>query len=111
MAPRSILPAPAAPMPRALARRSSLPSSSHTPRKRFGQHFLHDPRVLARIVEAVSPSRKDFIVEIGPGEGQLTRPLLQHVAGIEVIEIDRDLAAALRQVEGVTVHEADALEF
>jgi 16S rRNA (adenine1518-N6/adenine1519-N6)-dimethyltransferase len=88
-----------------------LPSSSHRPRKRFGQHFLHDPRVLARIVEAVSPSRKDFIVEIGPGEGALTRPLLQQVAAIEVIEIDRDLAASLRQVPGVTVHEADALEF
>jgi 16S rRNA (adenine1518-N6/adenine1519-N6)-dimethyltransferase len=88
-----------------------LPSSSHTPRKRFGQHFLHDPRVLARIVEAVAPSRTDFLVEIGPGEGALTRPLLQRLAAIEVIEIDRDLAASLRRVEGVTVHEADALEF
>ena len=88
-----------------------MPSSSHRPRKRFGQHFLHDPRVLARIVDAVAPSGKDLIVEIGPGEGALTRPLLQKVAAIEVIEIDRDLAASLRQVEGVTVHEADALEF
>ena len=88
-----------------------MPSSSHTPRKRFGQHFLHDPRVLSRIVEAVAPSRKDFLVEIGPGEGALTRPLLQKVAHIEVIEIDRDLAAGLRGLEGVTVHEADALEF
>jgi 16S rRNA (adenine1518-N6/adenine1519-N6)-dimethyltransferase len=88
-----------------------LPSSSHRPRRRFGQHFLHDPRVLARIVDAVSPSRKDFIVEIGPGEGALTRPLLEKVAAIEVIEIDRDLAASLRRIPGVTVHEADALEF
>jgi 16S rRNA (adenine1518-N6/adenine1519-N6)-dimethyltransferase len=88
-----------------------LPSSSHRPRKRFGQHFLHDPRVLARIVDAVSPSSGDLIVEIGPGEGALTRPLLQRVAAIEVIEIDRDLAASLRQTPGVTVHEADALEF
>ena len=88
-----------------------MPSSSHTPRKRFGQHFLHDPRVLARIVDAVAPSRKDFLVEIGPGEGALTRPLLQKVPHLEVIEIDRDLAASLRSVEGVTVHEADALEF
>jgi 16S rRNA (adenine1518-N6/adenine1519-N6)-dimethyltransferase len=88
-----------------------LPSSSHRPRKRFGQHFLHDPGVLARIVDAVAPSRNDLIVEIGPGEGALTRPLLERVAALEVIEIDRDLAASLRQVEGVTVHEADALEF
>jgi len=88
-----------------------LPSSSHRPRKRFGQHFLHDPGVLARLVAAISPRKGDFIVEIGPGEGALTRPLLQQVAAIEVIEIDRDLAASLRQVPGVTVHEADALEF
>jgi 16S rRNA (adenine1518-N6/adenine1519-N6)-dimethyltransferase len=88
-----------------------LQSSSHKPRKRFGQHFLHDPRVLARIVEAISPSRADFLVEIGPGEGALTRPLLERLSALQVIEIDRDLAAALRQLPGVTVHEADALEF
>jgi 16S rRNA (adenine1518-N6/adenine1519-N6)-dimethyltransferase len=88
-----------------------LPSSSHRPRKRFGQHFLHDPRVLARIVEAVSPSSTDFLVEIGPGEGALTAPLLQRAHTLEVIEVDRDLAAGLRAMPGVTVHEGDALEF
>jgi len=88
-----------------------LPSSSHRPRKRFGQHFLHDAGVLSRLVAAISPRQGDFVVEIGPGEGALTRPLLEKVAAIEVIEIDRDLAASLRQVPGVTVHEADALEF
>jgi len=88
-----------------------LPSSSHRPRKRFGQHFLHDAGVLSRLVAAISPRKGDFVVEIGPGEGALTRPLLEKVAAIEVIEIDRDLAASLRQVPGVTVHEADALEF
>jgi 16S rRNA (adenine1518-N6/adenine1519-N6)-dimethyltransferase len=62
-------------------------------------------------VAAISPRQGDFVVEIGPGEGALTRPLLEKVAAIEVIEIDRDLAASLRQVPGVTVHEADALEF
>jgi 16S rRNA (adenine1518-N6/adenine1519-N6)-dimethyltransferase len=88
-----------------------LQSSSHKPRKRFGQHFLHDPRVLARIVDVVSPSPKDFLVEIGPGEGALTRPLLERFPELHVIEIDRDLAASLRGVQGVTVHEADALNF
>ena len=85
-----------------------MPSSSHRPRKRFGQHFLHDPRVLAHLVEALALSKDDVVVEIGPGEGALTYRLRDHVARLEVIEIDRDLAARL---EGVKVHQADALEF
>ncbi|HET7669736.1 MAG TPA: 16S rRNA (adenine(1518)-N(6)/adenine(1519)-N(6))-dimethyltransferase RsmA [Burkholderiales bacterium] len=88
-----------------------MPSTSHRPRKRFGQHFLHDPRVLARIVDAVGVSATDFLVEIGPGEGALTRPLLERAGALQVIEVDRDLAAALRDLRGVTVHEGDALEF
>jgi 16S rRNA (adenine1518-N6/adenine1519-N6)-dimethyltransferase len=87
---------------------------SHRPRKRFGQHFLHDPRVLARIVEAVDPSRADFLVEIGPGEGALTRPLLERAGKLEAIELDRDLAAGLAAQfppYRLTVHCADALEF
>jgi 16S rRNA (adenine1518-N6/adenine1519-N6)-dimethyltransferase len=84
--------------------------SSHRPRKRFGQHFLHDARVLARIVDAISPSPQDFIVEIGPGEGALTWPLLERVPHLHVIELDRDLAAGL-QSEKLTIHQADALEF
>jgi 16S rRNA (adenine1518-N6/adenine1519-N6)-dimethyltransferase len=88
-----------------------LPSTSHRPRKRFGQHFLHDPRVLARIVAAVSPAPGDHLVEIGPGEGALTVPLLQRTKRLDVIELDRDLAARLRELSGVTVHEGDALEF
>jgi 16S rRNA (adenine1518-N6/adenine1519-N6)-dimethyltransferase len=85
-----------------------LPSTSHVPRKRFGQHFLHDPRVLAHIVEEISPGKEDVLVEIGPGEGALTYRLLDKVARLEVIEIDRDLAARLDRVK---VHRADALEF
>jgi 16S rRNA (adenine1518-N6/adenine1519-N6)-dimethyltransferase len=81
--------------------------SSHRPRKRFGQHFLHDAGVLRRIVAAISPAENDFVVEIGPGEGALTR-LLLGTCHLEAIEIDRDLAARL---SGVTVHVADALEF
>jgi 16S rRNA (adenine1518-N6/adenine1519-N6)-dimethyltransferase len=87
---------------------------SHRPRKRFGQHFLHDARVLARIVEAVDPSRADFLVEIGPGEGALTRPLLERAGKLEAIELDRDLAAGLAAQfppYRLTVHCADALEF
>ena len=83
-------------------------SSSHRPRKRFGQHFLHDPRVLAHLVEVLELEKDDFVVEIGPGEGVLTYRLLDKVGRLEVIEIDRDLAARLDKVK---VHQADALEF
>jgi 16S rRNA (adenine1518-N6/adenine1519-N6)-dimethyltransferase len=86
-----------------------LPSSSHRPRKRFGQHFLHDPWILEKIVDAIQPSKEDFIVEIGPGEGVLSRLLLKKTAQLEVIEIDRDLAAGLSPE--FKVHQADALEF
>ena len=58
--------------------------SSHRPRKRFGQHFLHDAGILRRLLDAISPSEKDFIVEIGPGEGALTRlrPVLMTTAAL-----------------------------
>jgi 16S rRNA (adenine1518-N6/adenine1519-N6)-dimethyltransferase len=91
-----------------------LRSGSHRPRKRFGQHFLHDARVLARIVEAIAPAPGDAIIEVGPGEGALTRLLLERVPRIEVIEIDRDLAARLETEfprERLAVHRADALRF
>src|SRR3954468_802841 len=107
---RSISQAPARPTPAACSRRSSLPSSSHRPRKRFGQHFLHDPWVLEKIVAAIEPAKEDFIVEIGPGEGVLTRLLLAKTGNVETIEIDRDLAERLVS-ENIRVHQADALEF
>jgi 16S rRNA (adenine1518-N6/adenine1519-N6)-dimethyltransferase len=84
------------------------------PRKRFGQHFLHDPGVLKRIVEAIDPAPGDAIVEIGPGEGALTRPLLERIGHLTAIEIDRDLAAKLAQEfssERLTVVSADVLDF
>jgi len=65
-------------------------------RKRFGQHFLHDERVIGRIVQAIDPQPGERIIEIGPGRGALTWPLLARAGRLEVIEIDRDLAAALR---------------
>jgi len=91
-----------------------LPSTSHRPRKRFGQHFLHDPRVLARIVEAIAPRAGDVLVEIGPGEGALSAPLIERAGKLEAIELDRDLAAALAArfpPYQLTVHCADALEY
>jgi 16S rRNA (adenine1518-N6/adenine1519-N6)-dimethyltransferase len=82
-------------------------------RKRFGQHFLHDRGVIRRIVDAVSPADGDRIVEIGPGRGALTWDLLQRANGLDVIEIDRDLAQALkddaRAGPGLHVHVEDAL--
>lgn len=66
--------------------------------------------MLARIVEAIAPARTDFLVEIGPGQGALTRPLLERLDRLHVIEVDRDLAAALDH-PGLAVHQADALAF
>ncbi len=84
-------------------------------KKRFGQHFLHDGRVIARILKALDPKPGDRIVEIGPGRGALTAPLLALIGKLEVVEIDRDviepLRAACAQSPDLTIHMADALEF
>jgi 16S rRNA (adenine1518-N6/adenine1519-N6)-dimethyltransferase len=66
-------------------------------RKRFGQHFLHDPQVIARIVAAIEPRRGERVIEIGPGRGALTAPLLERLDQLTAIEIDRDLARALAE--------------
>ncbi|HEX3397878.1 MAG TPA: 16S rRNA (adenine(1518)-N(6)/adenine(1519)-N(6))-dimethyltransferase RsmA, partial [Steroidobacteraceae bacterium] len=83
-------------------------------RKRFGQHFLHDPGVIRRILDAISPAPEDRIVEIGPGRGALTWGLLQRARALDVIEIDRDLAQSLqadaRATKSLRVHVADALD-
>ncbi len=85
----------------------------HQPRKRFGQNFLIDQGVIAAIIAAIGPARGDRVVEIGPGLGALTRPLLDAVAELHAIEIDRDLAAALKKefAPRLTVHVADVLKF
>jgi 16S rRNA (adenine1518-N6/adenine1519-N6)-dimethyltransferase len=90
-----------------------LPSSSHRPRKRFGQHFLHQKAVVSRLLDSIQPAKTDFVVEIGPGEGALTSALLERVPRLEAIELDRDLAASLAAAfpEKLTVHCGDALEF
>jgi 16S rRNA (adenine1518-N6/adenine1519-N6)-dimethyltransferase len=90
--------------------------SSRSPRrKRFGQHFLHDPAVIERIAQAVNPQPGDRLVEIGPGRGALTRLLLGKSASLDAIEIDRDLAGLLRAQcagsAGFVLHESDALKF
>ncbi|MBS0584490.1 MAG: 16S rRNA (adenine(1518)-N(6)/adenine(1519)-N(6))-dimethyltransferase RsmA [Proteobacteria bacterium] len=68
----------------------------HVTKKRFGQHFLHDKNILSRIVEYVAPRPGERIVEIGPGEGALTLPLLRAAGSLTVIELDRDLIEPLR---------------
>lgn len=85
----------------------------HRPRKRFSQNFLHDPHYIERIVGAIAPAPGDRIVEIGPGLGALTAPLVERAGHVTCIEIDRDLAARLRArfaPARLTLIEADALQ-
>ncbi len=89
-------------------------SGLHQARKRFGQNFLTDAQVIGRIVDAVAPQPGERMVEIGPGLGALTDPLLARLGHLHVVEIDRDLIARLKQRYGpdrVTIHEGDALAF
>ncbi|SCX37529.1 16S rRNA (adenine(1518)-N(6)/adenine(1519)-N(6))-dimethyltransferase RsmA [Nitrosospira sp. Nsp1] len=86
----------------------------HIPRKRFGQNFLVDPRIVTDIIRAIHPSRDDLLVEIGPGLGALTRPLLQSLNHLHVVEIDRDIVERLRREfseKKLAVYSADALQF
>jgi 16S rRNA (adenine1518-N6/adenine1519-N6)-dimethyltransferase len=84
-------------------------------KKRLGQHFLHDPAVIRRLVDAIRPQPADTMVEIGGGPGALTAPLSERLERLHVVEIDRELAAALParvpHPERLVVHEADALAF
>lgn len=90
------------------------PIRRHVARKRFGQNFLVDRHYIDRIVAAVDPRHDDNVVEIGPGLGALTRPLLDRVGRLTVIEIDRDLAARIigeTPPDRLTLHNVDALDF
>lgn len=84
-------------------------------KKRYGQHFLHDPGTIDRIVRAIAPRPGDRLVEIGPGRGAITVPLLAAAGELDVIEIDADVLPPLRERCGgagvLRVHQADALEF
>ncbi len=83
-------------------------------RKRFGQHFLHDPGVIRRIIDAVAPASSERIVEVGPGRGALTWALLERAKDLDDIEIDRDLARSLqadsRGADHLRVHVGDVLD-
>ncbi len=84
-------------------------------RKRFGQNFLHDDAIIDAIITAISPEPNQHLVEIGPGRGALTAPLLASGARLDVIELDRDLAPLLvtqfKDADNLTLHNADALQF
>ncbi|MBT6634438.1 MAG: 16S rRNA (adenine(1518)-N(6)/adenine(1519)-N(6))-dimethyltransferase RsmA [Gammaproteobacteria bacterium] len=85
----------------------------HQPRKRFGQNFLVDHRIINQIISTISPKNDDIIVEIGPGKGAITFPLLEYLDHLSVIEIDRDLVSML-ELEGqekLTIYQSDALTF
>lgn len=87
----------------------------HRPRKRFGQHFLHDSQIIARLIAAIRPQLNDFLVEIGPGLGALTTALLPYTSELHAIEIDRDvipkLELACRDVGRLIIHQMDVLNF
>jgi 16S rRNA (adenine1518-N6/adenine1519-N6)-dimethyltransferase len=87
----------------------------HQPRKRFGQHFLHDKNIIDKIVRAISPGENDHMLEIGPGQGALTFPLLEKSGQLTAIELDRDLIPRLEQkaeeLGDLRVISADILKF
>ncbi|QJQ94782.1 MULTISPECIES: 16S rRNA (adenine(1518)-N(6)/adenine(1519)-N(6))-dimethyltransferase RsmA [Halomonadaceae] len=87
----------------------------HRARKRFGQNFLRDTGIISRIVRAIAPRPGERVVEIGPGQGALTQPLLEAAGALEVIELDRDLIPGLRvqffNYPDFIIHEGDALKF
>jgi len=86
----------------------------HIPRKRFGQNFLVDRSYIERIVDGIAPRPGDNLIEIGPGLGALTRPLLERAGHLTVIEIDRDLVARIAaefDPDRLELHNADALDF
>lgn len=92
-------------------------TESHYPqaRKRFGQNFLHDQAIIEAIIEVISPDKGEHLVEIGPGRGALTKPLLSRCDHLDVVELDRDLVPLLKQQFAgqphLTIYEADALKF
>jgi len=86
----------------------------HHAKKRFGQNFLHDPNVIDRILRAINPRPGETLVEIGPGLGALTRPLLERVGELQVVEIDRDVIPHLIEIcghaPGLHITQGDALK-
>src|SRR5699024_2823329 len=103
---RSVWPSP---WPRG---KRSMPDG-HRPRKRMGQHFLHDASVIERILRAMRPGKGQRIVEIGPGLGALTGPLLEKAGTLDAVELDRDLIPRLEanfsHLGELRIHQGDAL--
>jgi 16S rRNA (adenine1518-N6/adenine1519-N6)-dimethyltransferase len=85
----------------------------HQTRKRFGQHFLTDEGIIRSIIARIAPQSKDYVIEIGPGTGAMTYPLLDNLNQLEVVEIDRDLIAfwQAKKIGKLTIHAIDALQF
>jgi 16S rRNA (adenine1518-N6/adenine1519-N6)-dimethyltransferase len=88
---------------------------SHRARKRFGQNFLHDTQIIDQIVQAIHPKPDEHLVEIGPGQGAITFPLLKITGHLDVIELDRDLVAPLAErsktIGTLNIYNEDALKF
>ena len=88
---------------------------THTARKRFGQNFLHDSRIINQIIGSLNAKADEHWIEIGPGQGALTEPLLKQGVKLDVVELDRDLVTLLnnkfKQYGNLTIHSADALRF
>ncbi|WP_448546436.1 16S rRNA (adenine(1518)-N(6)/adenine(1519)-N(6))-dimethyltransferase RsmA [Thalassotalea fusca] len=87
----------------------------HQAKKRFGQNFLHNDAIISQIVDAINPEPNENLVEIGPGLGALTEPVVERAGNLSVVELDRDLAERLRHhpflAPKLTIHEVDALKF
>ncbi len=86
----------------------------HIPKKRFGQNFLTDRQVLHDIIRAIAPAPDDLMVEIGPGQGAMTRLLLETLRRLQVVELDRDLVALLQKQfspDRLLIHSGDALQY
>ena len=85
----------------------------HIAKKRFGQNFLNDDYIISSIVSIINPKPEDFILEIGPGLAALTKPLLEKLPSLHVVELDRDIISFLKNNFGnnLIIHEGDALKF
>ncbi len=87
----------------------------HQAKKRFGQNFLHNEAIISNIVDAINPEPNENLIEIGPGLGALTEPVVERAGKLSVVELDRDLAHRLRHhpflSKDITIYEKDALTF
>ena len=86
----------------------------HIAKKRFGQNFLTDQAIISSLVDAIAPKANDLMVEIGPGLGALTQPLMQQLDMLHVVEVDRDIITWMEKTyvqKKITIHNSDALKF